>query len=126
MSGKWKVGQKAFIVWPKTYSGKPRLEHFEITKIGRKWAYFDNSGREDRFDVLSGEIDGKGYCSPGHAYVSELGYHDEVRMNQAWLKLGKAVRAYHPPEHLIYVQLDEFYTILTGKPLGISAQEGKT
>jgi hypothetical protein len=75
--------------------------------MGRKWATLsDNAGR---FDVLTGDLDGGKYSSPGRVYPSRAVYEQEKALQEAWNKLQDRVyRSYHPPKSLTLEDIQQF------------------
>lgn len=85
------VGQKLFAVF--TGYGSVRSKEIEVTKVGRKWAYF---GSHEKFDMETGWIDGYG---GGKVYANSTEYEHEKAMDKLWDEIVKATRyARRPPK----------------------------
>jgi hypothetical protein len=102
------VGQKLFAVFRGYgYRSEPRCEEVTIEKVGTKYAYF---GRERRFSLSNGEIDG---YSGGRVYVSRTQYDQEREMEKSWDAVRSAVeRTWRAPAHLTVADLTELKRIL--------------
>lgn len=52
-----------------------------ISRVGRKWAELEKGGRAN---IITLEIDGKGYSSPGRLYKSEQEWIDVREKDSLW------------------------------------------
>ena len=101
------VGQELFFVSSGRYTA-PRA--VTVEKIGRKWAVLDN---HTRIDMTSLRADGRGYASPGSAYLTEGDYRDEVAIRDAWNSLNRRFRRlYAMPAGLTIEKMDQIADLL--------------
>lgn len=106
-----KVGQQVFLVL--TLRRPIQYVTATVTKVGRVWVELDN---HHRFELSTWRLDGKGYSSPGRAYVSEDAYRAETALNDAWAALRDTVSAhYQAPEGMTLEQIAE-----AGRVLGLT------
>lgn len=69
-----------------------------VTKIGRKWVDLSNGYRIDKITMLA---DGKGYQSPGRAWLSQQIYEDRLAVCNEWNKFHKSLRdSYNAPDDM--------------------------
>ena len=61
----------------------------EVSKVGRKWVYFDNG--YSRFDKDTMQIDGGNYTSPGRVFVNKRHYDLKKEANELWVEVRKKV-----------------------------------
>lgn len=79
------LGEKVFYVPSSTRRGQPKWQ--DVVKVGRKWVTFGMHGAE-RFllqDLLQqgwADVDGGGYTSPGHAFITEDLYRQILSENR--------------------------------------------
>jgi hypothetical protein len=74
----------------------PALSWAEVTKVGRKWAELQPDGRkwrgrDDRFSLEDGHIDGGDFMSPGRVFLSEEAYHEHARALALWKPFREAM-----------------------------------
>ena len=114
MKDSFAIGQRVFVSI--TLNRQDRY-YANITKIGRKWVYFQHSDRScenGRFEIAhNGEwwIDGGDYSSPGKVYVSKEAYQEETFVKKAWTDTGLN-RMYNPPAHLTLKDMQKIRAIL--------------
>lgn len=78
------VGQVLYLVFR---HGRPYWA--TISKIGSRWIHTNAGDRIDKNDLT---LDGKGYESPGRAYLSQEEHEKEQRRDKAWLELRWMLR----------------------------------
>lgn len=97
------AGQKLWYV-PHGRRSVNEADGYEITiaKVGRKWLSIEESHHSNlRLAVDSLLADGRGYSSPGKAYVTQQAYLDEKSRSTAWDDLRALTdRQYRVPDHL--------------------------
>lgn len=91
---KYTVGQELYFEWSPYSNRKGRGEAVTITKIGRKWLELSNGFRVDKMRLVA---DGRGYSSPGTAYVSREDRESQIRLQAAWHNLRRRMES-HPGE----------------------------
>lgn len=95
----WQVGMTVFVV-EDNHRRLIKTEEAVITKIGKKWVYFQKPyGREDRFDAETRYIDGKAYGSPGKVYATLAEYEDQLDRTLLWGQLRQKIGT-QPPAKL--------------------------
>jgi hypothetical protein len=93
-----KIGDSVF----RSDSGR----EYEVLSVGRKWATFGVKsgvarGRIGRFDLLTREIDGAGYSSPGIMFSSVEEMEEAKKADRVWRAVQSAIgQTYHRPKHL--------------------------
>jgi hypothetical protein len=108
----WKVGMTICVVRAGCRGNALDLKQATITKIGRNWIYFDDGGREDRFDATTRRLDGKGYSSPGEVYTSAAEYEETTERYKLWRDLRGAM-GYKPPKGMTADRIRQFIEELT-------------
>lgn len=78
------VGQGLYFEWGRYSSRNGRGEAVTITRVGRKWLELSNGHRVDKVRLVA---DGRGYASPGTAYLSREEREAQVRLQDAWRSL---------------------------------------
>lgn len=81
---KYTVGQELYFEWCRYSSRNGHGEAVTITKVGRKWLELSNGHRVDKIRLVA---DGRGYSSPGTAYLSREEREAQVRLQDAWRRL---------------------------------------
>lgn len=88
----YKVGDVVFVV--RSRSRNPG--EVAITAIGRRWATL--AGREGRFDIETGALDGGDFASPGEVYRSRDEWETKQALASTWSKFRQAVdQSWRPP-----------------------------
>mgnify|MGYP001796638063 FL=1 len=75
------AGQKVYLVY-KDNRRDPMW--VEVTKVGRKWAYFPYNRRFDKNTLF---VDGGDFLSPGRVYLEEQDYLDKIRRSVLFGKI---------------------------------------
>ena len=73
-----KLGQEVWFLSGVLYQDSGTCK---VTSLGTRWALLDNGYRFDRF---TGEVDGRGYVSPGRVYSSEEEWRRESALLETW------------------------------------------
>lgn len=87
---KYTVGQELYFEWGRYSSRNGGGEDVTITRVGRKWLELSNGHRVDKVQLVA---DGRGYSSPGTAYVSREERESQVRLQAAWRDLRKRMES---------------------------------
>ncbi len=90
--GQLKVGD---VLWLQSGARHTSSEEITLTKVGRKWACFDQAG--SRFDMKTGEVDGGNYSSWGQVYASKAFADTERRRLRVWSRIKHGM-GYTPGE----------------------------
>ncbi len=90
--GQLKVGD---VLWLQSSERYMCSGGITLTKVGRKWAYFDEIG--SRFDMETGEVDGIYGNSSGQVYASEAFADTERRRLRVWSRIKHGM-GYTPGE----------------------------
>lgn len=102
----WEVGQEVFVHYNARYHGGDYTA--VITKVARKWVTIERAGlclsAADRFDAETGDLDGKGYSSPGAVYPSEEVFRERTEAERLLGKIRRGHAALHPEVTLADVQ----------------------
>ena len=70
----------------------------KVTKIGRKWATFEQVGYEGRahmggrFNISNGRLDGGDFSSPGRVFNDEAHFHNRQREKKLWEEFKDRLR----------------------------------
>ena len=80
----YSVGQELYFEWSPYSRRRGGGETVTITRVGRKWMELSNGHRVDKVRLVA---DGRGYSSPGTAYVSRADREAQVRLLDAWRTL---------------------------------------
>lgn len=95
-----KVGDPVWVAWSTRGRGVG-LRQYVVTKVGRKWAEYADPDYlrsvVSRFDVVSLEIDGRSYSSPGRVWLSPDDWQRAADAQQAWTALYRAVTGAYKP-----------------------------
>ena len=75
------AGQKVYLVYR---DNRRDSRWVEVTKVGRKWAYFPYNRRFDKNTLF---VDGGDCSSPGRVYLKEQDYLDKVRRSVLFHKI---------------------------------------
>jgi hypothetical protein len=93
--------QKDQVVWVEYNQRGPRgvLHEARVSKVGRKWVYFDMNGRPaHRAAIGHPYLDGGDYSSPGRVWASADECRDAHAREAAWAEFkGVLQRHYHAP-----------------------------
>jgi len=91
----WSVGQTVF-VRRFTLRNLHDLSEEAIVKVGKKWVYLRGNCR---FDMKTGEIDGRGFSSPGRVYLTAREYKVDVEKAALWRKIRDTIGWLAMPAH---------------------------
>lgn len=102
------VGQSLFFVNNQTRQETTRT--VTVLSVGRKWAELDN---RTRIDMVSLRADGRGFTSPGTAYLSEGDYREKVVIRDAWNSLSRHLGRLHSmPAGMTVEKMDQIADLL--------------
>jgi hypothetical protein len=90
------------------------LQPRQIAKIGRRWISLEGrfterfAIRDEDGDLLHEpyNLDGEGYESAGHVFLSEESADSHRRAVAAWERMRKLASAWHPPRHVSGADLE--------------------
>jgi hypothetical protein len=114
------TGQLLYYVPNATRTG--RITELRVKHVGRKWATLElpllPGAREwGRCDLVTGEVDGKGYSSPGKCWNSKEEYERYAQLAQAWTVFRNRIdRAFNPPAG---VTIEKLESVLDTLNLGL-------
>lgn len=112
----YKVGQQLWFV--RAY-GSEKGCLVTITKVGHKYLTLDHGNPYYRLDPTTLIADGRGYNSPGRAYLNEQAYIDECEHMEAVTKLKRVVQSFSNRfSHLSTKQLNDIIKQLQGESDG--------
>jgi hypothetical protein len=110
---KLKAGDAVWFVPREKYNGPPR--ELTVTKVGRKWATLGEGWRSMRADLVTWDVDGGEYSSPGQLYALEDEWQTEKKLEEHWSVFLRWVsRRYRRPKHLTATQIEEVFAVLRG------------
>ena len=108
--------QIVHVVQPSLNHGRPpRRFDCKVAKVGRVWATLENG---ERFDMVGGRLDGKGYASPGRVWESSEEFDRQRLLLWAWGEFLDKVASFrhHPPGSVSFNRLRQI-CIELGVPL---------
>lgn len=112
---KVQVGQQVFSIFHhlngRTVSKERSHRVLTVTKVGRKWAEFE-CPFNGRFSLENGEIDGRGYSSPGYVYESKEAWIATKGIDIALNRLGTAITSHKVSDGLSYESIRQAATLL--------------
>jgi len=94
---KLSVGQTLWFVPSHSWNGQPCS--VTVQRIGRRWAYITGGSGNDRIDIETLALDGRGYSSPGRCWRWRGAWEHEEKRRAAWRELVSRL-SHHPPDHL--------------------------
>lgn len=68
-----------------------------VATVGRKWVTLE--GHYARFDIETGQQDGKKHASPGRVYASREEYEREEARRAAWTQFRRAIEIRYYPSN---------------------------
>lgn len=87
-----KVGQQLWFVPRERRSSQPKF--VTVTKVGRDWAYVSGHRHNSRVSLVSLDIDGGEYASPGRCYLNREEYEQQVAATTALHQVAQGVKIY--------------------------------
>ena len=79
------IGQTVCVVFER----RGGASDVKVTGVGRRWVSTDDG---NRFDRVTGHVDGGRYSSPGTVYTSRNAYADALELSNAWRTLLSDLR----------------------------------
>lgn len=102
---KLSIGDSLYYVPNDPRRRKPTV--VRVVSIGRKWAYLVtvDSGDASRLHKfgrcdMHGDLDRKGYSSPGRCWPSQAAFENTRQLARAWTEFQRAVDSWSRPEGL--------------------------
>ena len=108
------VGLKLFVAFNDRRSGNLNKE-MTITKIGRKWLTLGDGWDSVRVDADTMHLDGRGYSSPGDAYLSQEDWESSTELGKQWHEFKNRL-PWSVPKGMTLERLAQIRTLIDTAP----------